>query len=193
MKKVLTLKQFTYLFIATMAEQSKIIQLDPNKKDILECAIPATYKQNIQNIMCEQNGWAEKFSNLIDVEQYFDNHFLWEDMLSLQIKEALETLGKNYVYDFSSDSIRIEFTKREVEAILKKFPKSVKENMDHFARLVGDFIYTRQYSEQYHDNSARSTKYMHELSEKRYKEPAEFEKTIQEITHKAYGEDDITK
>ena len=193
MKKVLTLKQFTYLFLATMAEQSKIIQFDPNKKDILECCIPATYKQNIQNIMCEQNGWAEKFSTLIDVEQYFDNHFIWEDMLSLQIEDAFEALGKTYVYDFSTDTIRIEFSKGEVEAILRKFPKSAKENMDHFARLVGDFIYTRQFSEQYYDNNARSIKYMHELSEKKYREPAEFEKTIQEITQKAYGEDEIEK
>ena len=189
MKKVLTLKQFAYLFLATMADQSKIIQLDPKKKDILECVLPVTYKQNIQNIMCEQNGWAEKFSTLIDVEEYFDNHFIWEDMLSFQIEDALKTLGKDYVYDFSSDTIRIEFSKGEVEVLLKKFPKAARENMDHFARLVGDFIYTRQYAEQYHDNNARSTKYMHELSEKKYREPAEFEKIVQEITQKAYGED----
>ena len=189
MKKVLTIKQFTYLFLATMAEQSKIIQLDPKNKDILVCVLPATYKQNIQNIMCEQNGWAEKFSTLIDVEQYFDNHFHWEDMLSLQIEDALETLGKKYEYDFFTDTIRIDFSKGEVEVILQKFPKSAQENMDHFARLVGDFIYTRQYQEQYHDNNARSIKYMHELSEKKYREPAEFEKMVQEITQKSYGED----
>lgn len=193
MKKVLSLKQFTYLFLATMAEQSKIIQLNPNKKDILECCIPATYKQNIQNIMCEPNGWAEKFSTLIDVEQYFDNHFTWEDLFSLQIEEALETLGKDYVYDFSTDTIRIEFTKGEVECLLKKFSKPAKENMDHFARLVGDFIYTRQYREQFHDLDAKSVQFMHNLSEKRYRQPKEFEEFVQEKTQKAYGGDDISK
>ena len=73
MKRVLTLKQFVCLLLAKLAEKTPVIQLSPKKQDVLICRLPARYKQNIQNIMCEQNGWTEKFSNLIDVEEYFEN------------------------------------------------------------------------------------------------------------------------
>ena len=71
MKRVLTLKNFTYLYLAKMAEKTQIIQINPENKNLVICSIPGNYKQTIQNIICEQNGWTEQFSNLIDIEEYF--------------------------------------------------------------------------------------------------------------------------
>lgn len=193
MKKVLTLKQFACLLLAKLAEKTPLLQLNPKNQDVLVCCLPARYRQNIQNIMCEQNGWAEEFSNIIDVEKYFENHFLWEYELSKTIEEVLNDLKKSYKYNFYHDRLEIMFTKEEVDTILKNFTKPVKENMDHFANLVGDRIYTREFQESFHDHDSRSVKFMHELSEKKYRERSAFEDFINEKKEKAYGKKEITK
>lgn len=187
MKKVLTQKQFCLLLLAKLAEKTPLIPLKPKNKDVLICRLPARYKQNIQNIICEQNGWTEKFSNLIDVEEYFNDHFTWESNLSNVLEEVLKELKKSYKYNFYHDSLEINFTKEEVDAIYKKFTKPVIENMDHFANLVGDYIYTRQYQEEHRNHDERSVKFMHDLSEKRYRDPSAFIKFIEETKQKAYG------
>lgn len=186
MKRVLPIKKFTYLFLAKMAEKSPIIDLKGNK-DVLICTLPVCYKKNIENIMCEQNGWATEFSNLIDVEEYFINHFKWEIALSKNIKEVLAELKKDYEYDFESDVIRINFTKGEVDAILSKFSKKEKENMDHFVNLVGSQIYSREFQEHCQEQDSKSTKFMHDLYEKRYRKYDEYIKILTEISEKAYG------
>lgn len=187
MKRVLTLKKFTYLFLAKMAEKTPIIQLKSDKKDILICTLPARYKKNIENIMCEQNGWAQEFSNLIDVDAYFKDHFEWEMLLALNIKNVLAELNKDFEYDFLNDRICIKFTQAEVDAILSKFSKKEKENMDHFANLVGSQIYRREFQEHYQEQDSKSTKFMHDLNEKRYRNRNEYEKTLSQISQKAYG------
>ena len=187
MKKVLSIKRFTYLFLAKMAEKTPVIQLKSDKKDVLICTLPARYKKNIENIMCEPNGWTEEFSNLIDVDAYFKDHFEWEMLLALNIKEVLKELNKDFEYDFINDTICIKFTKDEVEAILSKFTKKEIENMDHFANLVGSQIYRRDFQEQFQEQDSKSTKFMNDLYEKRYRKPDEYKKIISKISDKAYG------
>lgn len=187
MKKVLTKKQFICLLLAKLAEKTPIIQAKPKNKDILVCCLPARYKQNIQNIMCEQNGWTEKFSNLIDVEEYFENHFVWETKISNTLEDVLQELNKSYKYNFYYDRIEITFTQEEVDAIYKKFTKPVIENMDHFANLVGDYTYTREFQENFRFQDDRSVKFMHDLSEKWCRNTSEFEQFIKDIKQKAYG------
>jgi len=186
MKKVLSIKKFTYLFLAKMAEKSPIIDLKGNK-DVLICTLPVCYKKNIENIMCEQNGWAEEFSNLIDVDSYFKDHFEWEMLLALNIKQVLVELNKDFEYDFLNDRICIKFTQAEVDAILSKFSRREIENMDHFANLVGGRIYSREFQEHYQEQDSKSTKFMHDLHEKRYRKYDEYIKILTEISEKAYG------
>ena len=193
MKKVLDIKKFTYLFLATLAKKTRIIQLDAKNKHILACRLPVNFKQNIQNIMCEQNGWAEKFSNLIDVEEYFYDHFAWEHKFSKTIEEVLKELNKKHTYDIKYDSFCIDFTEKEVDLILRKFTTPVKDNMDHFVNLVIDYIYTREYQENFHDTNAKSIKFMHELNRSRYENYSKHSEFMREIKQKAYGDDEVTK
>ena len=183
MKKVLDLKKFTYLFLATMAKKTPIIQLDAKNKHILDCRLPVNFKQNIQNIMCEQNGWAEKFSNLIDITEYFYDHFAWERKFSRAIDEVLKELNKKCTLDIECDSISIDFTEKEVNLILSKFPTPLKDNMNHFANLVADQIYTREFEEHFNEMSATSRKYMRDLYNARYHNPSEFKQILQEKKH----------
>lgn len=169
MKKSLTKKQFAILLLAKLAEKSPITYLEPNKKDIKTCCLPATYKQNIENILCAQNGWAETFSCLINVDEYFKNHFAWEREFSKALKEALSELKKDYTYDFYTDHIKIDFTEAEVDQILSKCPKTTQEQLDHFANLIDAYMYTRDSQENFHDHSAKAVQYMRELKEGKLK------------------------
>ena len=105
MKKSLTLRNFTILFITTLADNSKVINTEGNDKKT--AVIPVDYKQRIENVMCADNGWIEMFSPLIDISEYFLDHFSWEQEFAIEIKNILQQMGKRIEYDFINDSINI--------------------------------------------------------------------------------------
>ena len=150
MKKTMELKEFTYLFLATLANNTKIINLrDQSVKTI---KLPVDYKQIFSNIMYAGNGWDEEFSGFIDTNEYFNNHFAWETKFANCLKETLKEMNKAYKYDFVEDALFIEMRQSEVEAILSLFPnEKVRNTMDHFTNLLVDYIYTRDFAERYHD------------------------------------------
>ena len=158
-EKALDINDFVYLLLATLAQNSKIIDLkDKNKKII---SLPIQYKQVIENILCADNGWKEEFSILIDIDEYFENHFAWENKLSLSLKETLNDLNKSYEYDFVYDRLLIPFTQDEVDAMLLKYPEEETKNVvDHFSRLLTDYIYTRKFQETYYDYYANAVSKM---------------------------------
>lgn len=159
MEKTLTLNDFTILMIATLADNSKIIDLVDQDKKI--AVIPVDYKQRIQNIMCAENGWKEEFSTLINVNDYFEDHFAWELKLSMQIKEVIEQLGKNFQYDFLRDCINISFTQNEIDYLLSNYENdNLKNTMVHFTSLLIDYIYSREFQERFSDYSSRSVQFM---------------------------------
>ena len=83
---------------------------------------------------------------------YFEDHFAWENKLSLSLKETLNDMNKSYEYDFVYDSLLITFTQDEVDTMLLRYPEQeTKDVMDHFSRLLTDYIYTREYQERIHD------------------------------------------
>ena len=169
MKKSLRKQDLALGMIASMAEESPIIFLgNPDKK---MCVLPASYKQNIQNIMCANNGWLEEFSVLIDTEEYLADHFGWELEFSMALEQTIKKLGKSFEYDFKGDMIKIEFTSKEVEDILSKFSNKTRNTLNHFSRLVRDRIYTRQYQEEYHDYSAIAVERMKMWNEARLNDP----------------------
>ena len=162
MEKALTLSDFTILMIATLADNSKVIDLI--NRDNRVAVIPVDYKQRIENILCAENGWKEEFSILINTDEYFEDHFAWEQQLAMQIKNVIERLGKNFEYDFLRDSINISFTQKEVDFILSNYrDEKVKNIMDHFASLLSDWIYSRKFQEEFQDYSSRSVQYMKKL------------------------------
>ncbi|MBR3891807.1 MAG: hypothetical protein IKJ30_07065 [Bacilli bacterium] len=163
MKKTMDIKDFTYLFLATLADNSKIINL--RDKKIRTIHLPVNYKQIFENIMYAGNGWDEEFSIFIDTEEYFDDHFAWEEKFASALKETLIELEKPYKYDFVNDRLLIDMKQEQVDAILAKYPSEKLRNiMDHFTNLVVDFIYTREYAENYHDYSAITSAKIREIN-----------------------------
>lgn len=171
MKKALSLEKFSLLLLATLANNSKMIYLRKKDRNKKTACLPANYKQTIENILCEGNGWEKTFSCLIDTKAYFENHFLWEWQLSLVLKKTLQKLNKNIEYHFTTDSLYITFTQEEVDIILNSFKnKHIKETMSHFANLIVDYIYTREYKEKYYNKDEKSIKLMRELEKNKYSE-----------------------
>ena len=162
MKDTLSLNDFTILMIATLADNSKFIDFANRDKRI--AVIPVDYKQRIENILCAENGWKEEFSILINIDEYFEDHFAWEQQLATQIKAVIERLGKNFEYDFLGDSINISFIQKEIDFILSNYKdENMKNIMNHFTSLLSDFIYSRTFQEEFHDYSSISVQYMKKL------------------------------
>lgn len=160
----LSLNDFVLLMFAMLAKNSKLNDLkDSNIK--IAC-LPFNYKQIIENILCADNGWKEKFSILIDIDEYFDDHFGWEMNLAYVIGDVLNSLNKKLDYDLVMDRFSVSFTTDEVNDILTKYNnEKLLNTMEHFTNLLTDLIYTRQFQERFYDYSARSVKKMHDLYE----------------------------
>lgn len=159
MQKALDLRNFAILLITTLANNSEVN--NPTNKDNKIAFLPVDYKQRIENILCAENAWKEKFSSLIDIQEYFDDHFMWEHQLALQIKNILQQMDKNFEYDFLKESINISFTQKEIDLILSKYKdESIKNTMNYFVSLISDYIYTREYQERFNDYNSRSVQYI---------------------------------
>lgn len=163
-KDTLSLKQFTYLMLVSLADNSSIIDL--KRPHIKICALPSNYKQCIENILCAPNKWKEMFSKLIDVEKYFDDHFAWERELSKNIKQVLTELKKEIKYDLRSDNLLIEFKQNEIDAILKQFRMVRQCEMRHFSNLITSGMYQRWQQHEIFDYSARAIATMKEYKQK---------------------------
>lgn len=137
MAKTLTLKQFSWLLLAKLAENASIIDLNNRERRI--CSLPTNYKQIIQDILTANETWKEWFSCLIDTESYFDNPYVWEAKLADTLNETLKRLNKKYSYNFENDTIDIDFTQEEIYYILSCFSKNVLKQMEHFASLMASY------------------------------------------------------
>lgn len=160
---VLSLENFTILMLGMLAKNSKLIDL--NNPDNRIACLPFNYKQIIENILCADNGWKDMFSILIDIDEYFDDHFAWEMNLAFMIENVLKDFNKEVKYDLVTDVFKIEFSSNEVNNILNNYNSEyLLDTMEHFTNLLTDYIYTRQFQERFCDYSARSVKKMHDLS-----------------------------
>lgn len=165
----LNINDFVCLLLATLAQNPRIIYYEDRDKKTV--SLPIQYKQIIENILCADNRWKEEFSILIDIEEYFKNHFIWEQKLALALKQTLINLNKTYEYDFEHDKLLINFTQTEIDMILSQYQsEELKNAMDHFANLLVDYIYTREFQEEIHDYYASSVKKMHDIRERQLDE-----------------------
>ncbi|MBE6140216.1 MAG: hypothetical protein E7172_01620 [Firmicutes bacterium] len=156
------INDFAKLLLAQLAKESKLF--DKNNEFIKIVALPSNYKQIIENILCAQNNWINEFSDLINISEYFEDHFAWEFCLSLAIEEELQKLGKTVEYDFVQDQILIPFNQDEISDIFNQFnDENIKIKIDHFESLLVDYIYSRRFQERYHDYSANAVRTMHQL------------------------------
>ena len=130
--------------MAVLADKSKVINL--LDRDIKTISLPNTYKETIEKIMYQGNGWEEKFSVLIDTEEYFKNNYAWEEKFSNCLKAVLQEMGKKVSYDLVYDHINIDFKQEEINEILGKYKnKKINETMDHFSNLLVSYVFTRRY------------------------------------------------
>lgn len=161
-KFVLSMEDFTILMLGMLAKNSKLKDL--NNPDNKIACLPFNYKQIIENILCANNAWKDKFSLLINIDDYFYDHFSWEMSLSFMIEEVLKKFDKEIKCDFVNDLFKIEFSSAEVNDILNKYNNEyLLDTMNHFTSLLTDYIYTRHFQERFCDYSARAVKKMHDL------------------------------
>lgn len=165
MKKVsLSMESFVTLLLLHLAKNTKII--DFNNPDNRYACIPFAYKEIIQNILCAENRWKEMFSCLINIEEYFDVHFLWESKMSNMMDNILKKMGKTVVCDFERDKFLVPFDIVEINLLSKNYNnKIINDRMDHFTNLLNAYIYTREFKENHYDYSARSVVRMKKLNE----------------------------
>lgn len=158
MSKAMNIKDFTYLLLAMLANKS--IKINLNDESIRTVSLPSSYKESIEKIMHQGNGWDEEFSTLIDTDEYFDNNYKWEEKFSKCLKEVLEELGKKVEYDLIYDMINIDFKQEEIDKLLEKYQdEEINDAMDHFANLVTDYVFTRRYNAMRKDFEQTKEKY----------------------------------
>jgi len=161
----LVLEDFVILMLIHLAKKPQSTDLE--NLDNKFAKIPFAYKEIIQNIMFEDNKWCDIFSCLINVDEYFDNHFLWEFKMSNTLKNVLDKLNKNVICDFTSDNFLVSFNEEELRVFSNFYDDEIiNKRMEHFTSLLSNYIYTRYYKENYYDYAANSVKKVKSLKEK---------------------------
>lgn len=163
--KCLSLYDFVTLMLIHLAKNSQII--DIVNTNLKYACIPFSYKEIIQNILCAENRWKEMFSKLINVDEYFDDHFGWEINMSNTLDKVIKNMNKTVKVDFVRDKFIITFTNDEINNLIKQYPnEEINNSMDHFTNLLNDYIYTREFKEEFHNYSATSVEKMRVLRNK---------------------------
>lgn len=149
MNQPLNLKDFVYLMLASLAQKTPEFSIE--RTDQKGAKLPSSYKQVIEEILYANSDWKEKFSILINMEKYFENHFNWELRLGLMLEHVLyNELGKKIEYDIVNDSLLISFTQSEIDNIMEHYPDENLQNvMNYFTDLLTNVIYTRQFKERF--------------------------------------------
>ena len=164
--KAIEIEDFVNLLLVTLANKKSRIDLNDINKRI--AALPSNYKQIIENILCADNRWKEIFSDLIDINEYFEDHFAWESKLAKTLKDTLIEMNKSVEYEFESDSLLIAFTKEEIDEVMSRYPdEELTKCMARFVTLLTNYIYTRSFQEYHYDYSAKAVKKMHDLWEEK--------------------------
>ena len=157
----LELHDFACLMLAQLALNDSSVSNKPKTK--FNVSLPFNYRDCIENILCADNGWKEEFSILIDMTDYFEDHFWWEERLSTEIIKIANRMNKHIEYDLKDERIMLEFDENEISKICSRFSIIELALMNHFVSLVMDSIYSRRHKEEIFDYSARTTAKMHML------------------------------
>ncbi len=170
-KNCMSLTDFVYLLLATLAQKNLLI--DFRNKNIKTVVLPLNYKEVIEEILCQGNGWKEEFSILIDMDEYFNNHFLWKKKFTKELIDTINKLDKKMEYDLEFDRIIIRFSNQEVKNILDRYygiDDNIQITIDHFANLLNDFIFTRRYKEEFIPRINVVERNIHELNKHNLKD-----------------------
>lgn len=135
---------FALYFLARLTKAQCVIDL--NDKNSVIISIPSNYKDTIEDILNSNDSWKEEFSCLIDMEEYFMDHYAWEKKFAVSLEKIFNILGKKAEYNLQSDTMNIRFTKEEAKVMLEETDNpELNSIMDHFVNLVQAYEYTRDY------------------------------------------------
>lgn len=140
---LIDMKHFVLLLLADLASKSPIIYFDG--RNTKTACLGMNYKEIIEDIMYQENGWGIKFATLINIYSYYEYQSDWEKKLGRTIENVLRELKKELIYDLENDRILIDFTKEEIENIKSGFDEETLENMDHFTNLISGPETTRTF------------------------------------------------
>lgn len=185
MKKNLDLTDFTYLLLATLAKKNIRYDGIRYNKNIKTAVLPLYYKEVIERILCNPNRWKYMFSVLIDMDDYFNDHFIWELKFSRELDKVVGELNKKMILDLECDQILIKFSNEEIEEILAKYSdidEEVKKRLDHFTNLLNDVIFERQFVEEFYRDRNFTAIHLEEIEKynKKNNAPEEVEEDYEE-------------
>lgn len=141
---VLDLEHFIELLLVILAKKNQSIYFY-KPSNLLTATLSTNYKEVIETIMYEENGWGMKFAKLIDITRYYFEQSEWELDLSQAFKKYIKERNKKLNYDFEFDYLEFEYAKEEIERVLVNYDEEIIEVMSHFANLVKDFGANRRY------------------------------------------------
>lgn len=140
----MSIDNFTLYFLTGFARNSKVIDLV--QRENIWVSIPSNYKDIIESILNENESWREEFSVFIDMEQYFTDHFKWEEDFVVSLEKTLNILGKRISYNLQTDNLEFCFSKEELALLSSETNnKELSQIMDHFVTLIQNSEYTRDY------------------------------------------------
>lgn len=140
----MNIDDFVLLLLARLSKSPKMIDL--NGKNNVIVSIPSNYKDIIENILTSNEKWRSEFSVLIDMNEYFNDHYEWEKKLAVSLEKILTVLEKKLDYNLKTEMLEISFSKSEMDAILSEMnDEHLSSVMDHFVFLLHDFSYSRDY------------------------------------------------
>ncbi len=140
----MNIDDFVLLLLARLSKSPKMIDL--NGKNNVIVSIPSNYKDIIENILTSNEKWKNEFSVLIDMNEYFNDHYEWENKLAISLEKILTVLEKKLDYNLKTEMLEISFSKSEMDAILSEMnDEHLSSVMDHFVFLLHDFSYSRDY------------------------------------------------
>lgn len=138
---VVDMKNFVLLLLADLARKTKIHDFqNPNLKAAL---LPLEYRDIIEKIMYEENGWGMEFSSIIPIYSYYENQREWECKLGKMIKSVLNEENLEHDFDLEYNCIRVYFTEDRINEIRSKSDSMLLEVMDHFSNLVSSYTFSR--------------------------------------------------
>lgn len=138
---VVDMKNFVLLLLADLARKTKIHDFqNPNLKVAL---LPLEYRDIIEKIMYEENGWGTKFASIIPIYYYYENQREWECKLGKMIKSVLNEENLEHDFDLEYNCIRVYFTEDRINEIRSKSDSMLLEVIDHFSYLISSCLFDR--------------------------------------------------
>lgn len=160
---VIDIKNFMMLLLADLASKSPIYHI--GNVDLKTACLRTNYKEIIENIMYQENGWGIKFATLIDIYSYYEFQQEWETKLGTAFDIVLSKLNKKVRLDFENDIIEVEFTTEEIMDIKSQYDRETLIVMDHFSNLMSAPIFTRDHKLTKKSMEMERARYMHKLEE----------------------------